>query len=290
VLVNYYPKLGDYTDEWGMVNDEGEGLRIGVLHFNNTKTSTFCSRVHPRDVKAALSMLSYLFLKNCHVSKEDSLLFDSAMLLVKQSSSGLNIHFNSIGKPNHMFAWFVIDFLSMLLLFDIFVNHRSLMAPAPYGHKDLTDQEQEVLKHNQKILINFCFSQLPMNVQKYFMNARTGDIGQGCVNLDSLWATSTKVLCQSKTGIVSLFESYKATYTNIKKEQPLWIHHFAILQFFHGKTCKTPHIKKSYFVMSHKYSPILYISSRCFVFYFQLPFFGHNCVAPCSQRCPSYLP
>ncbi len=84
VLVNYYPKLGDFTDKWDMVNDEGEGLYIGDLHFNKTKTSTFRSRVHPQDVKAALSMLSYLFLKNCHISKEDSLLFDSAMLLVKQ--------------------------------------------------------------------------------------------------------------------------------------------------------------------------------------------------------------
>ncbi len=104
--------------------------------------------MHPRDVKAAFSMLSYLVLKNHHVSKEDSLLFDLAMLLVKQSCSGLNIHFNSIGKPNHMFAWFVIDFLSMLLLFDTFINHRSLMAPAPYTHKDLADEEQRMLKHN----------------------------------------------------------------------------------------------------------------------------------------------
>ncbi len=149
MLVNYYPKLGDFTDEWDMVNDEVEGLDIGVLHVNNTKTSTFCSRVHPRDVKAALSMLSYLFLKNCHVSEEDSLLFDSAMLPVTQSSSGLNIPFNFIGKPNHMFAWFVNDFLLMLLLFDTFVDHRFLMAPAPYGHKDLTDQEQKMLKHRR---------------------------------------------------------------------------------------------------------------------------------------------
>jgi hypothetical protein len=111
-----------------------------------------------------------------------------------------------------MFAWFVIDFLLMLLSL-------SLMAPAPYGHKDITDQEQGMLKHNQKILINICFSQCLMIVQKYFMNARTGDIGQGCVNLDSLWATSTKLLPQSKTSIVSLFESYKATYTNSKKNK-----------------------------------------------------------------------
>jgi hypothetical protein len=172
-------------------------------------------------MKAALSMLSYLIFKNHHVSKEDSLLFDSAMLLVNQSFSGLNIHFNSIGKPNHMFAWFVIKFQSMLLLFDTFIDHRLLMAPAPYAHKNLPDQEQRMLKHNQKILINFCFNQRPSIVQKYFMNARTGDIGQGCVNLDSLWATSIKFLRQFKTGIVSTFKSYKAIYTSTKKEQPL---------------------------------------------------------------------
>ncbi len=103
------------------------------------------------------------------------------------------------------------------------------MAPAPYAHKDLTDEEQRILKHNQKILINFCSNQHPPIVQKYFMNARTGDIGQGCVNLDSIGATSTKFLRQFKSGIVSSFESYKATYTSTKKEQPLWIHHFAIL-------------------------------------------------------------
>ncbi len=205
VLVNYNPKLGDFTDEWDMVNDQVEHLHIGVLHYNNTMTSSFCSRVHPQDVKAAPSMLSYLFLENHHVSKEDSLLFDLAMLLVKQSCLGLNIHFNSIGKPNHMFAWFVIDFLSMLLLFDTFIDHRLLMAPAPYAHMDLTDEEQGMLKHNQKIFINFCSNQCPSIVQKYFMNARTGNIGQGCVNLDSLWATSTKFLRQFKTGILFFF-------------------------------------------------------------------------------------
>jgi hypothetical protein len=46
VLVNYNPKLGDFTDKWDMVNDEGERLHIGVLHYNNTMTSTFRSHVH----------------------------------------------------------------------------------------------------------------------------------------------------------------------------------------------------------------------------------------------------
>ncbi len=51
MLVNYYPKLGDFTDEWNMVNDEGEGLHIGVLHFNNTR--------HP--LSAPIDVLKYCF-------------------------------------------------------------------------------------------------------------------------------------------------------------------------------------------------------------------------------------
>ncbi len=132
-----------------------------------------------------------------------------------------------------MFAWFFIDFLLMLLLFDTFVNHRSLMSPAPYTHKDLSFDEQGMLEHSQTILIKFCMSGCPNIGQKYFMNVKTGHIRQGCVNMDSLWATSTKLLRQSNTKIVFLFESYKAAYTNTKKEQPLWVHHFTILQLFH---------------------------------------------------------
>ncbi len=30
------------------------------------------------------------------------------------------------------------------------------------------------------------------------------------------------------------------------------------MSFGKGKTCKTPHMEESYFVMSHKYSPILF--------------------------------
>jgi hypothetical protein len=65
------------------------------------------------------------------------------------------------------------------------------------------------------------------------MNVKSGHIGQGCVNMDSLWATSTKFLLQSKSGIVSSLVSYMATYTNTKKEKPSWIHHYAILPLFH---------------------------------------------------------
>ena len=77
----------------------------------------FPARVKPRDVKAALVLLTYLFLK--HHTVEESLIFDSSMLLIKASSDGADVHFNSIGKPNRMFAWFVVDFLAMSIFFPL---------------------------------------------------------------------------------------------------------------------------------------------------------------------------
>ncbi len=169
--------LGPFTNKWDMVNDDGELLQIGVLSFHNTKTSTFCVCVKPQDVKAALAMLSYLYLKHCTVKEKDSFLFDSSMLLIKQSSEEPGIHFNSTEKQNCMFDWFIIDFLSMLILFDSFIGHRLLFAPAPYKKVPLNDEEQGMLVHNKKILIKFCMNQGASRVEKYLKNKKTCDIG-----------------------------------------------------------------------------------------------------------------
>ena len=232
VVKNYKPMLGPFTDTWDdLVNDNGDRLHFGVLHYNNTTTSTFRERVKPRDVKAALVLLTYFFLE--HHTVKDSLLFDSSMLLIKASSEGAGVHSNSIGKPNRMFAWFVIDFLSMSILFDSFINHRSLLAPMPFTKVPLSGENMTMLVHNKQILIKFCLGQGPPRVDKYFVNEKTGDVGRGCLDLDKLWSTSTKFYRQLKSGIVSSFESYKDSYTGDKKEQKLWIHHFVILQLFH---------------------------------------------------------
>ncbi len=105
--------LGPFADTWDdLVNDNGDTLRFAMVHYTNA-TSTFCERVKPRDVKTALVLLNHLFLEHHTIDVGDSLLFDSCMLLIKASSEGVGVHFNSIGKPNSMFAWFVIDYLSM---------------------------------------------------------------------------------------------------------------------------------------------------------------------------------
>ncbi len=165
------------------------------------------------------------------------------MLLIKASSKGAGVHYNSIGKSNHMFAWFVIDFLSMSILFDTVIDHRSLLALMPFKKVPLA--HAAMLVHDKQILIKFCLSQSASRVDKCFVNEKTGDVGRGCVDLDRLWSTSTKFYCQFCAGIMSSFKSYKDSYTGEKKEQKLWIHHFVILQLFHPLFC-------FYLVSSHE--------------------------------------
>ncbi len=176
-------------------------------------------------------MLTYLFLK--HHTVEDLLMFDSAMLLVKQSSEGSGVHFNSIGKPKRMFAWFVINFLAMSMLSDSFIDHRLLVAPTPFKKTPLSEEHCGILVHNKHILINFCLGQGLARIEFFFLNEKTGDAGRGCVDLDKLWSTSTKFYRQLHAGIIYSFVLFTDSYTSLKKEQRLWIHHFVIVQLFH---------------------------------------------------------
>jgi hypothetical protein len=94
------------------------------------------------------------------------------MLCIKASSEGQDLHTNSIERPNKMFARFVIDFLAMSFLFDSVHVHNSLVAPVvPYSKKQLTINEQQMLQHNQEILIEFCLQHNHNIAKKFFMNA-----------------------------------------------------------------------------------------------------------------------
>ena len=225
--------LGPFADTWDdLVNDNGDTLRFAMVPYTNA-TSTFRERVKPRDVKTALVLLNHLFLEHHTIEVGDSLLFDSCMLLIKASSEGAGVHFNSIGKPNSMFAWFVIDYLSMCILFDTFMEHRSLVAPMPFANNPMSEELIAMLVHSKQILIKFCIDKGNSKAEHYFVNKKTGQVGRGCVDLDQIWSTSTMFYRKCNAGIVSSFESCKETYIAKKNEQKLWIHHFVILQLFH---------------------------------------------------------
>ncbi len=63
---------------------------------------------------------------------------DSAMLIIKEATNADVFHSNSFGKVNANFARFVIDFLSMLLLFDAYSDHKENAAPAPWAGRNFS--------------------------------------------------------------------------------------------------------------------------------------------------------
>jgi hypothetical protein len=71
-------------------------------------------------------------------------------------------------KVNITFAQFVIDFMSMMLLFDAYTEHNTNTSPAPWGGKYLSTEkevrfrnksESDPCQENQNILNNFCMKQ-----------------------------------------------------------------------------------------------------------------------------------
>ena len=83
------------------------------------------------------------------------------------------------------------------------------MAPVPFNNVPLSMKHEAMLVHNKHILIKFCIDQGNSWVNEYFINKKTGKVAsKGCVNLEKLWATSTKFWRQFNAGIIYSFQSY----------------------------------------------------------------------------------
>jgi hypothetical protein len=93
------------------------------------------------------------------------------------SSSTIIPHSSVEGE--HYFAQFVIDYLSMVLLFDAYTDHNTNSSPTPwrgkypstekevkFGNKSKSDLSQK----NQKNLIHFCITQCEDIAWKFFGN------------------------------------------------------------------------------------------------------------------------
>jgi hypothetical protein len=93
------------------------------------------------NVKSALALVVRLFLEHSKVTESSSMVQDSAMLIIKETTNADVFHSNSFGKVNANFAHFVIDFLSMLLLFDAYSDHNANASPAPWADRNFSMSE-----------------------------------------------------------------------------------------------------------------------------------------------------
>jgi hypothetical protein len=124
------------VDTWNdYVDEDGNKLNIGELKYQTKYGKFFPLYVHhvpARNVKCALALVVRSFLEHSKVTESSSMVQDSAMLLIKETTNADVFHSNSFSKVNAHFARFVIDFLSILLLFDGYTDHNANASPAPW--------------------------------------------------------------------------------------------------------------------------------------------------------------
>ncbi len=92
-------------------------------------------------MKSALVLVVRLFLEHSKVTESSSMVHYSAMLINKETTNADVFHSNSFGKVNVNFSHFVIDFLSMLLLFDIYSDHNTNASSTPWAGRNFSMSE-----------------------------------------------------------------------------------------------------------------------------------------------------
>ncbi len=147
------------------------------------------------------------------------------MKIIKNSSKDDTFHSNSCGKVNTIFACFVIDLLSMLLLFDAYVDHNANASPNPWAGRNLSTikedrhdnkLEQEMLQKNQTILIKFCLSQREDIAWKFFGNKKTGQLGWQVGELALLWTASVRYFSKFNLDNSSSYKDCQVTDKGIR--------------------------------------------------------------------------
>jgi hypothetical protein len=232
------------VDRWNdFVDEDGNKLNIGELKYQTKHGKLFPLYVHhvpPRNVKCALALVVHLFLEHSKITESSSMVEDSAILLIKETTNADVFHSNSFGKVNINFARFVIDFLSMLLLFDTYTDHNVNASPAPWVGRNFSMSEREMIQENQLVLIKFCLKQNEVMVWKFFgnNNKKNCQLGWQVGECDTLWTSSVRYVSKFKSGISSLYKDYQDMYKGDKRKESMWIHHFVILQLFHPKFLK----------------------------------------------------
>jgi hypothetical protein len=232
------------VDTWNDFADEdGNKLNIGELKYETKHGKFFPSFVHhvpARNVKCALALVVHLFLNHSKVTESSIMVEDSAMLLIKETTNAYVFHSNSFGKVNAHFAHFVIDFLSMLLLFDTYTDHNANASHAPWVGRNFSMSEREMIQENQSVLIKFCSKQNEVMAWKFFgtNNKKNPQLGWQVGESDTLWTASVRYVSKFKSGISSLYMDCQDTYKGHKRKETMWIHHFVILLLFHLELLK----------------------------------------------------
>ncbi len=110
IAPGYAELVGPVLVRWEDYHYGNKKLIIGEYAFTR-RDGRYIDHVVCWDLFGALILMMNLQLENWNNKKNRST--DSAMLKIKKSTIGHDIHVNSFGKVNKTFCQFVVDFVSL---------------------------------------------------------------------------------------------------------------------------------------------------------------------------------
>ncbi len=168
--------------------------------------STYIEANNSRDVLAALHLMVMLQLEDFLVCGKLSHICDSQMKHLKMSSNGKLTNHNLFGGVNKKFARFVIDFISVQLVFNNWYPFLTQFATSPFA-KNIPEEVESELKNNQMILINICI-RLDHNANILFV--KQGVKGWPVPTLKQLFSMGVTFKNKFKKGIILSWKNYQA--------------------------------------------------------------------------------
>jgi hypothetical protein len=124
---------------------------------------------------------------------------------------GRSTNHNSCGQVNKKFSWFVIDFLSVQLVFNNWYPFSTQFAQSPFA-KQVPKEVMQTLKRNQLIIINICIC-LNNNANSLFV-----DLGVKVWPVSTLKQLFLMVVTfknKVKNGIISSWDNHQANKVSI---------------------------------------------------------------------------
>jgi hypothetical protein len=182
-----------------MRNSNNQCLLIGLFQFHKKAVSTYTEANNSRDVLTALHFMVMLQL-------EDFLVCGNLMKFLKMSSNSQLTNHNLFGQVNKKFAQFVINFISVRLVFINWYPFLTQFAPSPFA-KNIPEEVKSALKNNQMILINICIC-LDHNANILFVEQ--GVKWWPVPTLKQIFSMVITFKNKFKKGIILSWENYQA--------------------------------------------------------------------------------
>jgi hypothetical protein len=177
-----------------------------LFQFHKKAASTYTKANNSWDVLAALHLMVMIQLEDFLVCGNLSHICHSQMKFLKLSSNSQLTNHNLFGQVNKKFAWFVINFISVPLVFNNWYPFLTQFAPSPFA-KNIPEEVQSALKKNQMILINICIC---LDNNAHFLFVEQSVKGWPVPTLRQLFSMAVTFKNKFKKGILSSWENYQA--------------------------------------------------------------------------------